>query len=45
MRKKRCFFIGIDGGDWDTLGPLMEQGFMPNLKRVAGGRNRGVLHS
>lgn len=26
--------IGLDGGDWDILGPVIDAGGMPNLKKL-----------
>lgn len=30
----RVAMVGIDGGDWSVLDPLIEQGLMPNLARI-----------
>jgi tetratricopeptide (TPR) repeat protein len=35
----RVLFVGIDSADWALMGPLMEQGRLPNLQRLAA---RGV---
>jgi len=41
----RVFIVGIDAGNWAVLGPAMESGIMPNLKRLTARGSRGVLHS
>lgn len=28
------WIIGLDGGDWDILGPVIDAGHMPNLKKL-----------
>jgi tetratricopeptide (TPR) repeat protein len=30
----RLLVIGLDGGDWEIIDPLIEQGRLPNLKRL-----------
>jgi predicted AlkP superfamily phosphohydrolase/phosphomutase len=37
--------IGLDGVTFDVLDPLMDEGFLPNLRRVVTEGVRGVLHS
>jgi predicted AlkP superfamily phosphohydrolase/phosphomutase len=37
--------IGLDGATYDVLGPLMQQGKMPNLKSIVDGGTSGVLES
>src|SRR5690606_17257336 len=37
--KQKVLVIGWDGADWDVCQPLLQQGRMPNLKRLIG---RGV---
>jgi predicted AlkP superfamily phosphohydrolase/phosphomutase len=32
--KRRVMVIGIDGMEWDVMGPLIEQGRLPNLERL-----------
>ena len=39
------WIIGLDGADWDQLGPMLERGEMPNLKRLRDGGASGVLLS
>lgn len=42
---RRVFIIGIDGGTWDVLDPLMKDGTMPQLALLAREGVRGVLNS
>lgn len=44
MRKK-CLFIGIDGGDWNILDILINQGYLPNLARLKKSGRTGILNS
>jgi predicted AlkP superfamily phosphohydrolase/phosphomutase len=41
----RVLVIGLDGGCFDQLAPLMERGIMPRLRDLAGGGARGPLTS
>jgi tetratricopeptide (TPR) repeat protein len=41
----RVLLIGLDGADWDTIGPLMRAGRMPNLTRLVNGGAHGSLRS
>ena len=34
MNKRKLLLVGWDGADWDVIYPLMDQGLMPNLKRL-----------
>ena len=34
MKKNKTLVIGWDAADWKAINPLIEQGFMPNLKRM-----------
>lgn len=43
--KRRVFLLGIDGGSWNLLDPLMEAGFMPNLSRLCTEGCKAVLES
>lgn len=43
--KPKVIVIGLDGGTWDLLRPLMEKGVMPNLTRLVENGAAGVLHS
>jgi predicted AlkP superfamily phosphohydrolase/phosphomutase len=43
--KKRCLFVGIDGGDWQILDPLMAKGIMPNLARLSSKGQKSILRS
>ncbi len=42
---KRILIIGLDGVTWDVLRPLMDEGRMPNLRRVVEEGASGVLRS
>lgn len=42
---RRVFCIGLDGGTWSILRPLMEAGRMPHLAALAQAGCSGVLHS
>nr|HPQ40515.1 alkaline phosphatase family protein [bacterium] len=41
----RVIIIGLDGGTFDLLNPLMETGVMPALHRLRSASARGILHS
>ncbi len=41
----KVFIIGIDGGEWSLLKPLMKQGIMPNLSNVVKSGLSGNLTS
>lgn len=43
--KRKILQIGIDGATWRVINPLIEQGRLPNLARLAAGGASGVLHS
>jgi predicted AlkP superfamily phosphohydrolase/phosphomutase len=42
---RKAILIGLDGGTFDLLEPLMEQGHMPCLKRLVDGGVRGRLRT
>nr|HPZ99508.1 alkaline phosphatase family protein [Phycisphaerae bacterium] len=42
---KRVLVVGLDGATFDILRPLMEQGRMPNLKRLIETGTSGILDS
>jgi predicted AlkP superfamily phosphohydrolase/phosphomutase len=42
---KRIAVIGLDGATWDILDPLMDRGYMPNLKRAIEDGARADMHS
>src|SRR4030042_2502517 len=44
-RKTKVFIMGLDGGTWDVLKPLMEEGKMPHLSGLAERGMSGVLKS
>lgn len=41
----RVWIIGLDGGSWNVVRPLLESGKMPNLGELAEGGVSGVLRS
>src|SRR5437868_5851725 len=43
--KPRVFVIALDGGTYDLLGPWMEQGHLPNLKKLYDQGVHGPLES
>jgi len=45
MDKRKIFIIGIDGGTWDVLKPLMEDRTMPQLALLAREGVSGILNS
>ncbi len=34
MAKSRVFVIGLDGGSWNVIDPLIARGKLPNLSRL-----------
>ena len=43
--RSKVFLIGLDGLEWDIARPLMDQGRMPNLKRLVDEGTAGTLMS
>ena len=43
MKKTKTLVIGWDAADWKFLSPLMDQGLMPNLKKLVEGGVSGKL--
>lgn len=43
MKKTKTLLIGWDGADWKYLMPLIDQGLMPNLKKLIEGGSMGKL--
>lgn len=41
----KVLIIGLDGGTWKILKPMMDSGTMPNLKRLAENGALGILQS
>ena len=41
----KAIILGIDGGTFDLLTPLMEMGLMPNLKKLVAEGSHGILRS
>jgi Flp pilus assembly protein TadD len=42
---RKVIFIGVDGGDWDIITPLIDQGYLPNFKKIVDGGSTGRLRS
>jgi len=42
---RKLLIIGIDGGNWQVLGPAMAEGYMPYLQSLMETGARGVLES
>jgi predicted AlkP superfamily phosphohydrolase/phosphomutase len=45
MPKTRVFVIGLDGGSWNIIKPLIAQGHLPNMAGLMEGGAWGVLKS
>ena len=45
MGERRVLVVGLDGGTWNVLDPLMEKGLMPNLRALVSGGVKGLLES
>jgi predicted AlkP superfamily phosphohydrolase/phosphomutase len=45
FEKRRLLVVGIDGGTWRLLDPMMARGVMPNLAALAGRGFRATLRS
>lgn len=45
MNKKKFILIGLDGGTFDVIDPLIELGALPNIKALKKGGAHGVLES
>jgi predicted AlkP superfamily phosphohydrolase/phosphomutase/cytochrome c-type biogenesis protein CcmH/NrfG len=43
--RRRLLIVGVDGGDWANLAPLMEAGRLPNFARLKREGTTGVLRS
>jgi predicted AlkP superfamily phosphohydrolase/phosphomutase len=43
--RTRMLVVGVDAGEWDILGPLMEQGRCPNFARIRATGSAGRLRS
>ena len=42
---KRVLIVGLDGATLDVMGPLMDDGYMPNLRRICSQGTSGILNS
>jgi predicted AlkP superfamily phosphohydrolase/phosphomutase len=42
---RKIFVLGIDGGTWDLLIPLIDEGVMPNLGKIVKNGSSGILES
>lgn len=45
MDNRKVLIIGLDGATWKILNPLIEDGYMPNLKKIVQNGASGVLKS
>src|SRR5882672_5898780 len=43
--RPRALLIGVDAGEWDVLGPLLDQGKCPNFARMRDQGSSGKLRS
>ncbi|MDD5044236.1 MAG: alkaline phosphatase family protein, partial [Candidatus Omnitrophica bacterium] len=43
--KNKVFILGLDGGTWKILDPLLQKGLMPNLKKMVEEGTKGTLRS
>lgn len=43
--KDRVLVIGLDGATWDILDPLIEEGYLPNLRKIKESGVSGILKS
>jgi predicted AlkP superfamily phosphohydrolase/phosphomutase len=41
--RPRVLLVGIDGGDWDVMDPLMEAGYLPSFRQLLSGAARAGL--
>lgn len=41
----KVLIIGLDGATWDILVPLIEEGYMPHLKRLIDRGTKGIMQS
>ncbi len=42
---RKIVFIGVDGGDWEVMRPMMEKGHLPNFKKIVEKGATGDLRS
>ncbi len=45
ISRTKVLVVGLDGGNWTGLTPLLEAGIMPNLKSLIEGGSSGILES
>jgi len=45
MGRARVFIIGLDGGSWDIIKPLMDKGQLPNIRNLLDTSSWGILRS
>jgi len=43
--KTKILLIGIDGGSWNVIGPLVKEGRLPNIKKIIDDGSSGGLES
>ena len=41
----KVFLLGLDGATWDMVGPMLDQGLLPNLAKLRKQGSWGTLHS
>ncbi|RJQ53805.1 MAG: hypothetical protein C4526_06220 [Nitrospiraceae bacterium] len=44
-KQNRILVVGLDGGEWNVIGPLIERGLMPNLQKLVSQGSSGDLIS
>lgn len=44
-KPRKVLVIGLDGASWDCLAPLLDEGYMPNLRSLIERGSSGVLRS
>jgi predicted AlkP superfamily phosphohydrolase/phosphomutase/Flp pilus assembly protein TadD len=42
---RKVIFIGVDGGDWEIITPMIDAGYLPNFKKIVEGGSTGPLKS
>jgi predicted AlkP superfamily phosphohydrolase/phosphomutase len=45
MHRRKILIIGLDGGTWRILTPMIERGLMPTLKKLTENGTYGILES
>lgn len=42
---RKVIFVGVDGGDWEIIKPMMDGGHLPNFKKIVQEGSTGPLRS